>query len=115
MIILKLSPVIISLLILGAHFYRASLFPFLLYSIILSFLLYKKNNWVARSIQLFLIIGSMEWIRTLIVFIDTRITIGQSWTRLAVILGSVALFTGLSALIFQIRTVKKAYQLEKLW
>jgi hypothetical protein len=109
--ILKLSPVILSFLILSAHFYRAEIYPLLLICIVFPFLLFLKRSWIARLIQLMLVLGSLEWIRTLYFLVEERKVTGEPWTRLVIILGGVALSTALSALIFQIRSMKEHYKI----
>ena len=106
---LKLIPVILSFLLLGAHFYRARILALLFIYIIIIFSLLIKERWVARLSQVFLLIGSLEWVRTLLGLVEMRQTMGTPWTKLAVILGIVALFTALSALIFQSRSLKERY------
>ena len=105
----KLIPVTISFLLLGAHFYRAKLLPFAIILLIFMFFLFIREKWVARLSQAVLVIGAFEWVRTLLSLVEIRQTMGLPWTRLAVILGAVALFTGLSALVFQCRSLKNRY------
>ena len=105
----KLIPVILSFLLLGAHFYRAGLLLFAALALILPLLLFIKQKWIARLSQALLVIGALEWVRTLLKIVDIRQTMGMPWTRLAMILGSVALLTGLSALVFQSRSLKERY------
>ncbi len=106
---IRLLPVMLSMLVLAAHFYRAGLIPLVILTIILLVLLSLKKTWVARLLQIALILGAFEWIRTGVVLIDTRTTLDQPWLRLAIILGAVALFTGSSALLFNVRSLKKRY------
>ncbi len=97
MIILKLIPLILSSLLLGAHFLRADLTPLVFLALALPVFLLFKQQWATRLVQLCLVLGAVEWLRTLALFIADRRELGQPWTRLALILGAVALFTTLSA------------------
>ena len=106
---LKLLPVIFSFLLLAAHFYRAGEVVLAAISLALPFLLFLKEVWVMRLIQAALLLGSLEWVRTLFGFAQQRIEFGQPWTRLAIILGSVALFTALSALVFKSQSLRQRY------
>lgn len=108
--ILRLSPVFLSVLLLSAHFYRANLYLLLLVSAVMPLLLFVKEPWIVRQIQIMLFLGSIEWIRTLYLLVEERKALGESWMRLAIILGSVALFTLLSALVFQTRSLKEHYR-----
>ena len=110
--LVKLVPVVFSLLLLSAHFFRAGWLPLVIFYLSLIGLLFVKRRWIARLIQFFLILGSIEWIRTLMVYVTARQAMGQPWTRLVLILGAVALFTALSSLVFQSRTLKVRYKLK---
>lgn len=109
---LKLLPVILSVLLLGAHFYRAGWLVLTGLCVVLLFLLFLRKPWVPRLFQAVLLLGAAEWFRTLYVFASMRIAFGEPWTRLALILGGVALFTALSALVFQARRLKAFYGLD---
>lgn len=107
--VLKTLPVIISFLLLSAHFYRAGLvFPAGI-SIAMPIFLLIRKSWVPRLLQILLLLGALEWLRSLILFTGLRIEIGQSWTRLAIILGAVALFTALSGLVFRSPSIRSRY------
>ena len=62
--------------------------------------------------QLLLGLGSLEWLRSLYFFAAIRISWDQPWTRLAIILGTVALFTALSGLVFKNKKLCSYYQPE---
>lgn len=102
----KLTPVILSLLLLSAHFFRAGWLPLVIYYLSLIGLLFVRRGWAARLIQLSLVLGSLEWMRALMMYVAERQAMGQPWRRLALILGTIALFTALSALVFQCRSLK---------
>jgi hypothetical protein len=109
---LKLLPVIISFLLLSAHFYRAGQVILAVLCIALPVLLVFKEAWVARVIQITLILGALEWLRTAWYFVQIRMDAGQPWTRLAIILGAVALFTALSALVFRAEKLRIRFGLK---
>jgi hypothetical protein len=110
--VLRLFPVIFSFLILSAHFSRAGLTLFSLIFLLIPFLLLIKQTWIVRLIQLFLLIGSIEWIRILFVYASERQSFGEPYVRLVIILGIIALFTGLSALSFKNQALKERYNLK---
>lgn len=111
--LLRLLPVILSFGLLAAHFSRANLFPLVLISLAIPILLLLKRAWVARGIQLLLLAGAAEWIRAMLAYIAIRKEIGEDWTRLAIILVTVALLTACSGLVFRGKALKKRYQLDK--
>lgn len=105
----RLLPVMLSLLLLGAHFYRAG-WPLLTgAAVLLLFLLLLRRAWVPRLLQAVLVLGALEWLRTLYGLAAMRIAFGEPWTRLALILGGVALFTAVSGLVFRSRKLRAYY------
>jgi len=113
-LVLYLLPVVLSALLLGAHFLRMGMLPLVALSVALPFVLLLKRAWAARLVQILLVLGALEWIRTLTVLAAARWASGQPWIRLVVILGVVAAFTGGSALLFSWNhTIRKWYGLEE--
>mgnify|MGYP001813523743 CR=1 FL=1 len=114
MTFVRLIPVILSALLLGAHFLRSGPTFLALLIVLFPFVLLVKRAWVARLTQVVLLLGGIEWIRTLLVFVADRREAGQPWTRLAVILGCVALFTIGSGLLFSLSgALRNRYGLNK--
>ncbi len=111
--ILRLLPVIIAFGLLAAHFSRANMPPAVVVTLITPFLLLIRKPWIAKSIQVLLLIGAAEWIRSMLGYIQVRKEIGEDWGRLAIILVTVALLTACSALVFRGKSLKKRYHLEK--
>jgi hypothetical protein len=107
---LRLLPIFISFLLLAAHFMRAGQDYIMLPVVILPLLLFVRKPWIPRVFQLVLLLGAIEWLRTLFVFAQMRITFGEPWLRLAVILGAVALFTALSGMVFRARSLRERYR-----
>mgnify|MGYP000158004496 FL=1 len=111
MTFLRLLPVVLAVLLLGAHFYRAGWVVLTGLCVAMLLLLFLRKPWVPRLFQAVLLLGAVEWFRTLYVLAAMRIAWDEPWTRLALILGGVALFTALSALVFQARRLKAFYGL----
>jgi len=105
----RLLPVIFSALIMSAHFSRAYQDELAIVCLLLPFLLFIRKQWVARLFQVLLVIGSLVWVKTAWTLVQIRQAQGVSWMRLLIILGIVALFTGLSALVFQTKALKERY------
>lgn len=106
---LRLLPVVLSFLVLAAHFYRAGQQVLALACILILFLLFVKKSWVPYLLQATLVLGALEWLRSLMALVHIRMEWGQPWQRLAMILGGVALFTLLSALVFRAKGLKSRY------
>jgi len=109
--LIRLLPVFISSLLIAAHCLRSGSLIFVACSLAFPFLLLFPKKWAARTIQICLLIAMLEWLRTLFVIANQRIDMGQPWTRLAIILGSVAVLTGASACVFFMEPLKKRYHL----
>ena len=106
---LRLMPVLISTLFLAAHFFRARNFPLLALAVGVAVILLISRKWVPRVVQIAMILGGAEWVRTTVVLASARAAAGQAWIRLAVILGVVALFTMCSGLVFRLPRLKERY------
>ena len=105
----RLFPVYISFLLLTAHFFRAGQTVLAVIPLILLIPLFLKEKWVPWLIQLALVLGALEWVRTIVAVAEIRMHHGAPWVRMAVILGAVALFTALSSLVFKSKGLKKRY------
>ncbi len=113
MTILLLMPVILSALLLGAHFLRTGSIITTALALLFPCLLFIRRAWAARLAQLFLLSGAVEWAITLLHLVAERRLEGQPWIRLAIILGIVLLFTGGSAFLFSFsRLLRKKYGLD---
>ena len=108
---IRLIPVILSFLLLGAHFYRSGQVILSGLCVAILFLLFLRKSWVPRMFQLLLILGSLEWLRSLYFFAAMRIAWDQPWMRLAIILGAVALFTAFSGLVFKNKKLRSYYSI----
>lgn len=109
---LLLVPVLLSFLVLAAHFLRAGLLPLTLIFILVPGVLLLKKRWVPPLLQVLLVLGGFEWVRTVTALVIVRREAGEPWTRMAIILGSVALITVLSSLVFRAKTLQRRYNPE---
>ncbi len=113
MIVLHVIPILCSAVLIAAHFYRSGSLLLTAVSLLFPLLLFITRPWTPRAITIFLLLSAAEWLRTMLVFIDQYQKAGLPWTRLAIILSSVSLFTALSPLVFQSAGMKKRYRVEK--
>lgn len=109
MFALHLAPVVIAGLVLAAHFHRADLPVGVVAALALLALAFVRRPWTPRVVQAGLVLGAIEWLRTMAVFAAMRISMGQPYVRMVVILGAVALFTALAALVFERRAMRQRY------
>ena len=98
-------------ILLAAHFYRAGHLALAALSVGVLVLLAVQRAWAARVLQLALLAGAFEWLRTLAMFASTRMALGQPYLRLTLILVAVAVFTAVSAAVFQQSAVRRRYRL----
>ena len=105
-------PVVLSLTVLGAHFLRYGHEIGVIGSLVLIALLLLRHPWVARLVQVALVLGALEWVRTLFSLLQVRAAMGEPVTRMVIILGSVALVTLASAFLFQTRPLREVYRLD---
>ncbi len=99
--LLRIVLVILSFILLGAHFSRHNAPALVWICLLLPVLLLFRKKWISNIIQLALLLGTFEWIRSLMQLVQIRQAAGQPWIRLIAILGSVALFTVISLLLFR--------------
>lgn len=107
---LRLLPVIVAFALLAAHFYRAEQAVLVAGCAFFPLLLWLRRPWVPRLFQGVLIVGALEWLRTLSMLAAMRIGFEQPWERLAIILGLVAVLTALSGLVFNTRALRVRYR-----
>ena len=96
---------------MAAHCLRSGSPVLLGCSLALPFLLIFPKKWAARTVQICLLIGMLEWFRTLFFIANQRMDRGMPWARLAVILGGVALLTGASICVFLMKPLRERYEL----
>ena len=108
--LLRLLPVILSFLLLAAHFSRANVNILALFSLLFLVLLFIKRPWVPLVLKIVMAIGVAEWLRAMVVYVLQRQEAGEPWMRLVFILGGVALFTALSMIAFRNNKLKKYFR-----
>jgi asparagine N-glycosylation enzyme membrane subunit Stt3 len=112
MIVMQVMPAALSMLLLAAHFLRAEQLLLATACVILPGLLLVYRPWSVRTLQALLVLGAFEWLRTLLNLAQLRMQLGESWVRMAAILGVVALFSTISALLLQSRAMARRYGLQ---
>ena len=108
----KLAALIVTpfaLAVLAAHFARSGRFVFAAVALVLVALLFVRRGWAARTLQIALCLGAIEWLRTLVVLVAERQALGSPYLRLAAILSAVAIATLLCAVAFESRVVRARY------
>ena len=104
-------PVVLSFLVLGAHFLRDGNTFGVAVALAFIALLFLRRPWVARLVQAALVLGALEWLRTMYELAQIRAVHGQPYGRMLLILGIVVAVTLSSALLFQTQALKEVYRL----
>ena len=95
---MRIVPLVLSALVLAAHFYRSGNLVLAGAVAASPLLLLVRKNWVVAAIQVALFVAAAEWVRTALAIASERAVLGQPSTRMFLILGSVAVLTALSAI-----------------
>ena len=103
-------PIVLSLVVLGAHFLRDGNMPLVAACLILIGLLLVRHVLVARLVQTALVLGALEWLWTLYRLVEVRVALEQPYLRMTIILVVVAAISLCSALLFQTQTLRKVYR-----
>jgi hypothetical protein len=106
---LLITPSVLGLVVLAAHFSRHDVPVLSWVCLALLLLLLVRRPWAPRVVQLVLVAGAIEWIRTTIVLAGQRMDAGDPWLRMAVILIVVTLVTAGAALLLETARVKRRY------
>lgn len=109
--LLRLLPVLLSLVVLGAHFYRAGSTVLVGLVVVVLALLAVRRRWAVRIVQVVLFLGAIEWLMTTAQLVFERAYTGEPVGRLVVILVGVAVFTAASAFVFRNERLRIAYRL----
>jgi hypothetical protein len=91
--ILRIVSIVLTFLLLGAHFSRAGTDLVAVLCLVFPFLLLVRKPWSAWALRVALLLGGVEWLRTLARLVSERRSAGEDWVRLALILGAVTLVT----------------------
>lgn len=105
-----LTSVILSFVLLAAHFSRHDIAVLMVLSLAVPFLLLVKRPWVPRLLQVLLVIGALEWLRTAVVLAARRVDAGEPWLRMVLILAAVALVTIGAAALLQSTRVRRRFE-----
>ncbi len=116
----RLIPVILSCLLMAAHYLRkhgtysmyipTAYYGHLALWLSASLVLFIRRGWVANAFTFLLIAGAGLWVDTTVSIWKRRAMMGEAGTRMAIILGSVAVFTALSALVFRSKRLKTYFR-----
>lgn len=102
-------PAALSALVLAAHFMRRGSPLLMLASLALLVVLGLRTPWARRLAQGALLLGGLEWMRSLFVIAEARNARGEPWERMAIILASVAVLAWVSASLLETRIARRRF------
>mgnify|MGYP001616558067 CR=1 FL=1 len=103
---LRVSPALLSGLLLGAHFLRqGSLLAALICLGLPTAALIMRRDWALAATRLLMWTGALLWILNGYRLTQARVNRGEPWQRLAFILGAVAVWTASSAWLLGGKTI----------
>ena len=105
---------VLSTLLLAAHYSRHNETGLMLLCILLPPLLFVRKRWILHVFKIFLLIGALEWLGTLLNLVQQRMMMEQPWIRLIFILGTVIIFTLWSTTVFKKRKLSDFYKTDKI-
>ncbi|MFN7573114.1 MAG: hypothetical protein ACK5TK_16945 [Betaproteobacteria bacterium] len=101
----------LAFVVLAAHFHRAGQTLASAAALTLLAVLTLPRPWAARIVQAALALAALEWLRAAVTLIALRLSLGQPYLRLALILGTVALLTAACLLVFRKDAVRRYFGL----
>ncbi len=112
MVALCAIPIVLSSLVMGAHFLRAGSLGLTAVCLAAPTLLVIRRGWVPLVARFLLLFAAGTWVHVAIDLARARVAMGEPWVRMAAILGGVALFTVSSSLTFSAKSMKRWYSKE---
>lgn len=107
--IFRIVLIILSYILLGAHFLREGEMLLAAFCLVFPLLLLIKKKWSLLVVQIFIYGGVLVWIQTLLLLINERMTFDLPWIKMAIILGGVIIFTLTSGLLLNSKVIKEKY------
>ena len=109
MIFLRLIPIMLASLILGAHFLRDGHLTLVVVCVFLPFLLLIGRRWVLQVLQGVALVGALIWARSTYTLVQSRMADGAPWMRMFLILGGVTVFTLWAGYLLRSEKVRQHY------
>lgn len=105
-----LIPVVLSFVVLAAHFLRTGSYVIVGICLAMPLLLLVRRWWVVRVIQISLLLAAVEWLFTTMQIVQERQAEGRPWLRAGIIFGTVVFWTLASGLVFAHPRIRRRYQ-----
>jgi len=100
---------VVAALLAGAHFLRAGNSGLVALCLIAPLLFLYRNRWSLILLQIMAYCAAVNWIVAAVQIVQARQLEGRFWTTAAIILGAVAVFTFLTGLLLNSRSIREQY------
>ncbi len=110
-LIIRFLPVVISAILIAAHFLRDGNLPLVAISLVIPLFLFFRRPVSVWIVKIGLWLATSEWLLTVYLLVSFRMRVDLPWIRMALILGGVAAFTLASTLVFHLSAFKKQYKI----
>jgi hypothetical protein len=107
---IRLIPLIIAFLLLGAHFLRSGHMILAGMSILAPLLLLIKKRWILLLVQWLAYSGAIVWIQTTVSLVQQRTMAGVPWVRMLLVLSGVTVLTLYAGYLLSSDIVKRRYK-----
>jgi len=107
--IIRLVPLIIAFLLLGAHFLRSDHMILAVVSLLAPLLLLIKKRWILLFLKWLAYSGAIVWIQTAFSLVHQRRMAGVPWVRMLLILSGVSALTLFAGYLLNSDIVKQRY------
>ena len=108
-IIVRIALIAVAALLAGAHFLRAGNLPMVALCLVAPLLFLYRKPWSLILLQVMAYAAAANWVFTAVRIVQLRQVSGEPWTAAAIILSAVAVFTILSGLLLNSRSIKQQY------
>ena len=105
----RITLFILSVVLVGAHFFRSGSYALVGLCLILPLLLLYKSRWSLIVLQCAACAATLVWLGAALELVQMRQQMGRPWTTAALILGAVALYTLVSGLLLNSRSLRERY------
>jgi hypothetical protein len=95
--VLRAVPAVLAFFVFVAHLLREGRPWLVALPLAAAVLCFVPRSWAVWTAKVLLALVALEWVRTLVVLAQWRISAGEPYLRMALILGGVALFTAWAA------------------
>jgi len=106
---LRIGLYVIAASLMGAHFFRMGNFVVLGLCLATPLLFFYKSRWSLFLLQLAAYCATASWLGTAVQLVQFRQQIDRPWTAAAIILSSVALFTLMTGVLLNARSMRERY------